>query len=311
MGKSCLLLVLIVLGLLIMGCSELKTIETSTPTSTPEQQVNSGASSEDEYSKDDMIRLLKRLVSSPVTEEEPSYYPAELPGSLPVEVPVPSDAGVIGSVVRGDRENFEVILDVPKESEAVLEFYRDTLNETGWVNKSGEAPSGGGFTHGFDRATFCRNESSGPGLYIYTEQEEDGVTGVRISLDNSSQSYMCQDRGFPGGEREIPSLKPPEDVDVVYTGSGSSSGTRFGGHSTEDSEAVLKTELSPGELEAHYRELLQEAGWELQEKQETEDFAYSTYNFTDEQDNQWRAGLTVQVMEEDTKAVYLTAVTWD
>lgn len=62
---------------------------------------------------------------------KPSIYLAEIPENIPIEIPIPDNAEVIGTIAW-DNRIFQVILDVPEMPEDVLKFYRKSLNETGW-----------------------------------------------------------------------------------------------------------------------------------------------------------------------------------
>ena len=259
-------------------------------------------SPENEPAKDaNLLRLLERLVRHPYMPYELFFYPCELPEGLPVEIPIPDDAELIGSQAW-DNELFVVVLDVPGEPEAVVEFYRERLTELGWVEIE-ELQPGGGFTPTFGpSASFCRQKSKGPHLSIYTlVPEEDGPVDVRIELNNDC---TCGDWPLDVGRRVLPDLKPPKGVHHMSSSAGSSRGS---GYSTENSETIMETDLDPGELEAHYRDQLQKAGWELQEKYAGESFAWSAYSFTDEQGNRWKGLLMIQAVGENTRIAILTA----
>jgi hypothetical protein len=260
--------------------------------------TQTGVNSAEQPAEDNLIRLLERLVSSPSIK--PTFYPAELPENLPVEIPIPDDAELIGSVAW-DNERFEVILDVPRKPKDVLEFYRKSLNETGWVEMP-ESPSYGGFSpFPWNYTSFCRNESKGPRLSIVIYKRE-GLSEVRLMLDNSSLS--CRLGSFPESVSILPVLYPPEGAQCFGEHSGSSSGR---GYHIVYSLVFLKTDLNSKELEAYYRSQLQKNGWKVERIFSGENFSYSVYNVT-KRDIQWKGVLTVQVINGSTKMAHLVAI---
>jgi hypothetical protein len=240
--------------------------------------------------EDNLTRLLERLVSHPSIK--PTFYPAKLPENLPVEIPIPDDAELIGSVAWDDKK-FEIILDVPRKPKDVLEFYRKSLNETGWV----EIPPHGGFSP-FPWVYFCRNGSNGPQLSIVIYERE-GLSEVRLMFDNSS---LCQ--LFLEEERILPVLYPPEGAQCFGEHSGSSSGS---GYLIVYSQVFLKTDLDSKELEAYYRNQLQKNGWKVEKIFSGKNFSYSIYNVI-KRGIQWKGTLTVQTIDKNTKMIHLLAI---
>jgi len=260
----------------------------------------------------ELLRFVERMLTHP--SYPPSkpvvILPGELPSNLSVEVPIPSDTEVIGSLIRFEDtyKRVKIILDVPMEPNEVIEFYRDSLKNAGWNETEG-------FYHheksGFVSTTpegviFCRYEGKGPSLQItaYTLATEEGnVSDVRLDLDTDPGTGLCTERFYgPSWEDRaeiLPPLKPPEGAILRSRGSG-------GGDGQWQSEATIETERNVSELTTHYQEQLMKAGWELKEDGMTASFAWSRWSFNDEFDDPWSGLLLVsEAGRENTRFLYL------
>jgi len=232
-----------------------------------------------------------------------SIYLAEIPENIPVKIPIPNNAKVIGTIVW-DNRRLQVILDVPEKPEDVIEFYRKSLNESGWVEIT-EFPQ-----HGFVptllgyHASFCQGKL-GLKLSVIIHERGEEVSDVRIILDNTSTS--CRERTrFLTKMRVLPALKAPEGVLCIGLGFGSSSSFEY---LIESSKAILKTNMSSKDLEEYYRNQLQEKGWKVKDIITGDEISCSIYDIIDEQGVQWKGILTIQTIDEDTKIAYLMALT--
>ena len=95
--------------------------------------------SSDINSSAELLRFVERLLTyrSYPPNKPVAILPGELPSNLSVDVPIPSDTEVIGSLIRseGTYKRVKIILDVPMEPNEVIEFYRDSLKNAG-LNES-------------------------------------------------------------------------------------------------------------------------------------------------------------------------------
>lgn len=260
----------------------------------------------------ELLRFVERMLTNP--SYPPSkpvvILPGELPSNLTVDVPIPSDTDVIGSLIRseGTYKRVKIILDVPMEPNEVIKFYRDSLKNAGWNETEG-------FYHheesGFVSTTpedviFCRYEGKGPSLQITADSlatEEGNVSDVRLDLDTDPGTGLCTERFYgPSWEDRaeiLPPLKPPEGAILRSRGSG-------GGDGQWQSEATIETELNVSELTTHYQEQLMKAGWELKEDGMTASFAWSRWSFNDEFGDPWSGLLLVsEAGRENTRFLYL------
>ncbi len=271
---------------------------------TPSQPEVAGSESE-------LARLVRRMFSfrypGAPDPGEVQVLAGRLPDELPVELPMPDDADVVGSVVRGD-ENVEIVLDVPGEPESVLDAYGERLAAAGWSEPEFGGPPTGGFApaDGAFGSTFCR-DGEDPYLTVSAFALGDGdMSDVRLSLSSGSEGFSpCEEQmvppGPPGGVQGlIPRLEAPRDSTMTGGGEGG------GGGDSWYSSSTLKTEMSVADLEEHYRAQLEDAGWNRDDSGAGGPAAWSTWTFTDEGDRWSGVFLVLDIPEqEDTRFLYL------
>jgi hypothetical protein len=261
-------------------------------------------------SESELVRFVQRLLDFryPGGPEpgEVQILAGQLPEDMPVELPMPRDAEVVGSVARGDQ-NVEIILDVPGEPQSVLDAYEEQLVAAGWREPELDGPSGGGFVppDGAFASLFCREQEE-PYLSVsaFTLDNRD-MSDVRLSLNSAPEDYSpCDERsvpGPPGISGLSPRLEAPRDATMVEGGEGG------GGGNSWYSSSTLKTEMSVANLEEHYREQLEKAGWSREESGASGPAAWSTWTFTDDDGDAWSGVfLALEVPgEEDARFVHV------
>lgn len=306
MNKLLIFCFLIVGIIFISGCidEEKANSEPSNNSQSPRILINT-THPYDNNSYAELLRLVERMFTFPGTPMEKPYtiLPGELPGDLPIIIPIPEDATIIGSTVRfeDNYQQVQIFLDVPRETNKILEFYRNNLNKTGWNELESSYPGEGGFVHFpsmSESTTFCQNESAGPSLTIipFTSNEEK-PTDVRLNLDTNPRNLICRMRnieshGTSGAAEIMPILKPPKGA-MQKGGGGGGSDDQW------DSEATLETELSIRDLESHYQNQLLEAHWELKEKSIQGSVGLSTWSYTDEFGDQWSGILLINNLGQE------------
>lgn len=191
--------------------------------------------------------------------------PGELPAGLPVELPVPPDGRLVGSVVRRTGEqtsSVEAALDAPGKAPDVLAFYERQLTGRGWAPAPTKQPPRGGFQPSVPPPTsamFCR-AANGPWLSVNVFPKLAGPSDVRLRLELSNPGPCAAPRGpepprNPPGADLLPPLYAPEGVALSLMSSGGGSNQRW------SSEAVAPTAQGVAELEAHFAKQLAAAGW--------------------------------------------------
>jgi len=214
-----------------------------------------------------------------------------IPGDLPLDPPVPPGARVVGSVARHTEDrlaNLDVLIDLPTDSDVgdVVEFYEREMPARGWVL----APVGtmgphGGFQVGqpYPSRTFCLREE-GPWISVVVAAPG-GAVDVRLHLELTHPGPCAQPRGgeVPGANL-LPSLGPPDGVFLRPVGGSFASDQAA-------SLAVIEGSLPAVELERHFGEQLQSAGWERIDAGADGPMAWSRWRLP--RQGAWHGSLTV------------------
>ncbi len=239
-----------------------------------------------------------------------------LPERLPVELPLPEQTQILGSVV-GPKEDVQILLDVGQSPEQVVAFYRERLLAAGWRKPEPETKrlSERGFVqtrpeNGFEivdfstplvvaengditRAgrtdVFCQG-SFGP-LFIEARPMPKATTDVRLNLYLSSfNSYCSSNHTNQRWEVPLPPLTPPSHTKVELRGS------RGSNHDWE-SMAMLETSLDVQALAAHYTAQLQRVGWIRRDSGQSSLSAWSNWLLKDNKGQSWQGMLNLSQVE--------------
>jgi len=306
-------LIFILLGIVCsVAYSPLSDASESSPTIPVSAQNTSDINSSAE-----LLYFVERLLTYPSypRSKQVAILPGELPSNLSVDIPIPSDAAVIGSLVRYEDtyEQVEIILDVPMGRNDVFAFYRDSLKDAGWNETEDFYPPGpSGFISSVESESviFCRYEDKGPSIEITAHnlaRAAGNVSDVRLDVDTDPQTWQCTKPSFEplyGADRvEIVEIIPPlESPEGAILGGGSSGG----GEGRWQTDADLETELNVSELNTHYQKQLLEADWVLNDGGDTDTIAWSTWSFTDESGDPWSGVFLVsEAGRENTRFLYL------
>ena len=224
--------------------------------------------------------------------DETRLFTGDQPEDLSTQLPVPEGMTVVGGIVRsglrhGEPET-EVVIDAPVSAEAVVETYRRVMRSEewagrGWTEQVWDPDREGGFASRpvIERATFCRSRR-GPALIVGAHDREDAPTDVRLILIPAGRHTPCAPKahGDRGLFSIIPRLTPPPGAYSVDGGGG-------GGTDSEHTSAALETDLSPGEVSAHYAAQLAYAGWTRTGEGSDGPLAWSAWEVPGEDGEQW------------------------
>jgi len=227
-------------------------------------------------------RFLTQPGAGPGTPgQSADLLPGQLPADLPLALPLPPGARLVGSVVRrrgGSTLLWDVILDAPGAPVDLLTFYRGQLLALGWTTPP-SGPFGGGFLAAAPdtgSATYCGKAGSPPVLVVTAAPAASGGSDVRIAIDAANAGACAiAPLPVPGPPRltnRLPALTPPPGLTLAQGGSGS-----YGGERTS-SDATALTDRSAGELAAYYGTQLQAAGWTQIASGGGGPFAWSVWN---------------------------------
>ena len=198
-------------------------------------------------------RLLAPLYAIPGHPPQTARLVPGVPEGLPLEVPVPPGATLAGGVVRhedGRLANADLLIDSEAPADA-LHFYDEAFPAQGW-NPAPDMATGQNW--GFQRAgppsrTFCRGPA-GPYVSVTAGERE-----VRVHVELTHAGPCAQPPGGgPRNAERLPALRAPHGA-MLRPGGGS-----FGGDQVS-STATAEDDRSAADLEAHFAEQLQLAGW--------------------------------------------------
>ncbi len=215
-------------------------------------------------------------------------------GELPPQwdLPLPADAQVLGAHVPVEF-HAQVVIDMSGDPrEAVAEIQRLLVAE-GWRALQAWRQRGGGFMGGGilepPAAVLMCDYRLRRHLNVVGTEGQTGMAEVLLSYNSDPSSFQpCEfARGMPGEQPSVfPDLVPPPGMTQGRAGGG-------GRGTSASNDAVLIGDLSAEAVEQHYRAQLVAAGWRIESHTASDSWAWSTWEFTDDQEKVWTALLTV------------------
>jgi len=189
--------------------------------------------------------------------------PAQLPTDLPLALPTPPGARLVGSAVVHTRvrsASWDVIYDAPASATNLNDFYATALPPLGWDVSVSENRPARGFSPAVMgtplRGLFCANGAS---LLVNTGPTAAGTLFVRVHLE--ANGGLCSQRVLPVASGQLgvaadalPGLAAPGGV-LLRPAGGSFSADRA------TSDAIAATSMSAADIEASYARQLIDAGW--------------------------------------------------
>src|SRR5258708_11393091 len=221
---------------------------------------------------------------------KPRLFLGKIPQNLPIEVPIPEQSRVVGTLARSESQ-VEIVLESDLTPEEVFSFYRAQLTSLGWHEPEGMWPHhAGGFLHSdfgpHMNIIFCQG-SGGAGLALNILQLESTTTDVRLNLSLDREMSPCAQQAMMRRHMHhhemyeiIPPLVPPRGAQQRGGGGGSSPDEA---HTT----ATLKTNLALDALAKHYADQLSQAGWTPTDAGTNGPLGLHTWHFTSEDQEPW------------------------
>ncbi|CAN5797401.1 hypothetical protein BH23ACT11_BH23ACT11_24050 [soil metagenome] len=259
------------------------------------------------------LKLALRLLDSEdpySADRTPILHVGQLPDALTVDIPIPPEAEVVGSMERiefeGDRM-VEVVLDVSEPTEQFLVAYKEQAARLGWTEPRRPRRGGGfDFSPDEDKMFLCHGDR-GPALFVninrpYKGDEEPADVRLRLMIDDR-HSPCAPDPYEDDFERHIPRLRPPP-------GARQSPGGGGGGPDEAQSNATLEADLEVSAVGEHYAGELAAAGWSGTGRGHSGPQAWSTWSFTDERDQSWRGVFTALQLPDSGKYLLQIHVHW-
>ncbi|MEM9922204.1 MAG: hypothetical protein AAF915_00360 [Cyanobacteria bacterium P01_D01_bin.50] len=218
----------------------------------------------------------------------------KLPDKLPVEIPQPLESQVLGSIIRGEY-SYEIALDTPQSAAQVKSFYQNQLTDKGWKQQEDMSPKRAFAISASDideNLNYCKSEK-GPLLTLNLNQSENTPTEVSISLNTNESGSSCRFliRGLPFNFAKTPILKPPANTKVIPK--------PIGGFSSEmsNSMATLETQLNLQQLNQHYMNQMQKAGWEKMPDTKNTQTTLSMWLLKDKDNLKWQGIMSIKPVE--------------
>ncbi len=210
---------------------------------------------------------------------EPLLFVGQLPPDLPVELPLPPDSQIVGSL-SDRRQTVTILLDSPLAPDDIYTFYHDQLTVAGW-SELVFAPFRGGFSAPGRRprerraeVLYCR-AASGPVLSVQARTVPDRPTEVRLLLSTDPTHTPCAAQWTPEGTIQLlPDLVAPPTAQLSPQSSGS-------GGNLAQANATLQTDDDLTTVTVHYTHQLELAGWTCREADQDGPLAWSSWAFGD------------------------------
>lgn len=263
-------------------------------------------------------QLCLRLLTAPFHQDKGKsrLFFGKLPENFPVDVPMPERTRVLGTLARGEQD-VTIVLESDLTQDEIESFYRTQFTKRDWIEPEDmrylHRHMMGGFTHSFisdqQPLTFCRGEE-GPVFRVLFAPHESAGTAVNLHINFSSEANPLVQQKLikrnlpPGWNQVIPVLTPPAGSrQDMMNGSGGGSDWQ------RNSGATLTSDLALDVLARHYGEQLLKAGWVQNDTGENGLVAWYTWNFTDEDQDAWKALFFIlkKPDEEQTHLLFVQA----
>lgn len=221
----------------------------------------------------------------------PHLFLGKIPEKFPVEIPIPDQSRVLGTLARSETQ-VEIVLESELTSEEVFSFYRAHFTARSWreLEDLMQSRHGSGFLHtafGPHMALLFFQESDAVNMMLNISSTENATTTVRLNLSldqamnaTAQQSLMQHQAAHRSMRANIPPLASPQDAQQ-RSGNG---GTGFGEVYTT---GTLTTDLALDVLAAHYADQLIKAGWTQADAGTSGFLAWHSWHFTDENQEPW------------------------
>ncbi len=234
--------------------------------------------------------LVYHIGTMSLDDAEVAIYIGQLPTvESPVEIPFPTEARVIGSIIHKDRT--EIYLISGSTPEAFLASYEPLLTANGWkfVDEIGYTVRAGFVDKPeLPSRVYCL-EAVKIALTVGLSKTEKG-TSIRLLANRQSNpcvsiSQMIAAHHAAYHNKIVPELQKPHGTTLIGGGTGG------GTHSTGTywaSSAKLIAKLSTREITEHYHNQLDILGWEKHDETISDKSAQSSWLFSQE-DSLWSA----------------------
>jgi hypothetical protein len=234
------------------------------------------------------LQLAMRYIQRQTTGATIELLAGAVPGDMPVTLPLPQGARVIGTAIRRGPTHdlgWDIFLDTSGNPNDATSFFQDALQSDGWTPPPPFTPS---VASGFQNQRPANAATPTPSPTVTPNPTRNlslcqaggaisltvaasplnTATGVSIHVDPTGGRCIPIRRTTSGPR--LPILSAPPDIDVLLNN-----------ESTTTSDAVAQTGMSAADLEAFYSRQLATAGWTHVAGDATGPLAWSVWNVPD------------------------------
>lgn len=244
-----------------------------------------------------VVERLLRLNRPDFMGVEKQLVIGELPTNLPVEIPQPTNTEVVGTIQRG-KDNYQIELNVSESVARVESFYQQQLTKAGWKKQKKPSPKQAfaiSANQKNENLSYCKS-NKGPAIDLMVSQSDNNSTAVSISLDTNENHSFCRylAGGFPFDVVEVPILKPPKATKVIPEPMRSFSSEM------SNSTVTLESELNLEQLNTHYMNEMQQAGWGKTADSKNNQINLTVWTFKGEKNSNWQGIMRIKPMENQS-----------
>ncbi len=220
--------------------------------------------------------------------------PGQLPDDLPLRLPLPADAHIVGAMTQAQSAQESVVtilIDAPHASEQCVQFYLERLEALGWHMQT-LPHMRGGFVHVQpDGSAFLRFADSADAhtlLLMMQRGASAEETAIHIILREQDTHALERRNMGPAAMRRSEALIPP----LIPPPGGSQQGSGGGGNAVRwQSNIQLETTLPVTGVMAHYDRLLERGGWRRHAGDTSGPVGWSVWSFADSSGALWQGTL--------------------
>ena len=226
------------------------------------------------------MRLLQATYPDSSELNGVQLLPGKLPREMPVDLPIPDGARIVGSEVQ-ENTGIYVVLDVPMTPDLALDFYRKHLASQNWTEISIPEMDRGFVEQSDPSTTFCQGTQNAS-LAVTAHPQENG-TDLRLSIISDPDYSLCSwDAGYNDDWlRPIPKLAAPKGARISYGNVMSGPGNMVA------ISVTVETEMNRSSLTAHYADQLTAANWTMMGEGESGPSSWSSWSYKDEDGLAW------------------------
>lgn len=259
---------------------------------------------EESRSDEEVLRdLAQRLLSHGHPEGEVSVelFVRRLPESSAVDIPLPQASYLLGSSLhslRGEPTAMQAVFDAEGDLEKSVAAYERELADRGWSAFEGFGMGGGFVPGGMGIGRAFRRGDKGPVLMVAATERQGKPADLRLRLDWEIVRHIPEMRrhGRPDGSERMPPLHPPAGMPMRGGGGG-------GSGATWHSEATVETDMPVGELQSHFAQHVERAGWSRVAGSADDVISWSSWQLPG--DGNWHGILLVLAAQPGERFLYL------